>query len=116
MKQQLSQAGKSGWTLIDLLADFHLLLFLTDLLGMDEVRVGLEARRPSQPPLSVLPHTPPLPPIITATRQSILIHRFIKTRTHTRTQVKVLCRSVVDRGVPLGEGHVDLLRAIAGME
>ena len=38
MKQQLSQAGKSGWTLIDLLADFHLLLFLTDLLGMDEVR------------------------------------------------------------------------------
>jgi hypothetical protein len=66
MKAQLAQAGKSGWTLIDLLADFHLLLFLTDLLGMDEV--------------------------------------------------KVVCRSVVDRGVPLGEGHVDLLRAIAGME
>lgn len=66
MKQQLSEAGKSGWTLVDLLADFHLLLFLTDLLGMDEV--------------------------------------------------KVLCQSVVDRTIPLGEGHVDLLRAIAGME
>ncbi len=66
MKAQLAQAGKSGWTLTDLLADFHLLLFLTDLLGMDEV--------------------------------------------------KVVARSVVDRGVPLGEGHVDLLRAIAGME
>ena len=67
MKAQLQDAGKSGWTFVDLLSDFHLLLFLTDFLGMEEVCV--------------------------------------------------LCESVCDKAnVPLGEGHVDLLRAIAGIE
>ena len=66
MKRQLGEAGKAGWTFVDLLADFHLLLFLTDFLDMSEVAV--------------------------------------------------ICQSVLDRSVPLGEGHVDLLRAIAGIE
>ena len=64
MKAQFAEAGRSGWTFIDLLSDFHLLLFLTDFLDMSEV--------------------------------------------------SVICQSVVDRSIPLGEGHVDLLRAIAG--
>lgn len=67
MAAQLGEAGKAGWRFIDLMSDFHLLLFLTDFLDMEEVAV--------------------------------------------------LCRSVREKEtVPLGAGHVDLLRAIAGME
>lgn len=66
LKQQLSLAGSEGWTLSELLGDFHLLLFLTDFLDMSELRV--------------------------------------------------ICQSVLDRERPLGEGHVALLRAIAGLD
>lgn len=40
MRTQLSMAGKSGWTFVDMLSDFHLLLFLTDFLDMNEVGGG----------------------------------------------------------------------------
>jgi nuclear protein localization family protein 4 len=30
----LLRAGKEGWTFVDLLADFHLLLYLTNYLGL----------------------------------------------------------------------------------
>lgn len=66
LRQQLSLEGSAGWTMVDLLADFHLLLFLTDFLDMAEVHV--------------------------------------------------ICQSIADREVPLGEGHVALLRAIAGLD
>lgn len=67
MAAQLSQAGKAGWRFVDLLGDFHLLLFLTEFLEMSEM--------------------------------------------------EVVCASVRDKeSVPLGEGHVALIRAIAGMD
>jgi nuclear protein localization protein 4 homolog len=34
LKKQLSKAGTAGWTLVDLLADFHLLLYLTESLDI----------------------------------------------------------------------------------
>eukprot|EP00624_Nannochloropsis_granulata_P007625 evm.model.NODE_8764_length_1514_cov_34.077278.1 len=67
MAAQLSQAGKAGWRFVDLLGDFHLLLFLAEFLEMSEM--------------------------------------------------EVVCASVRDKeNVPLGEGHVALIRAIAGMD
>ena len=67
MAAQLSQAGKAGWRFVDLLGDFHLLLFLTEFLEMSEM--------------------------------------------------EVVCASVREKeSVPLGEGHVALIRAIAGMD
>lgn len=67
MAAQLSQAGKAGWRFVDLLGDFHLLLFLAEFLDMSEM--------------------------------------------------EVVCASVRDKeSVPLGEGHVALIRAIAGMD
>jgi nuclear protein localization protein 4 homolog len=35
LKQQLSRAGKEGWTLLDMLADFQLLLFLSNTLDIE---------------------------------------------------------------------------------
>lgn len=34
LKKQLSKVGKKGWTLVEVLADFHLLLFLCDFLDL----------------------------------------------------------------------------------
>jgi hypothetical protein len=65
LRAQLSDAGKSGWTFVDLLADFHLLLFLTDLLDMSDV--------------------------------------------------EGIAQCIMDRSKPLAEGHVELIRAYAGM-
>jgi len=36
IKRQLSKAGREGWTFVDLLADFHLLLYLTQYLGLKD--------------------------------------------------------------------------------
>lgn len=36
IKRQFNKAGKEGWTFIDMLADFHLLLFLCDFLDIHE--------------------------------------------------------------------------------
>lgn len=66
MKAQLSKAGKSGWSFVDLLADFHLLLFLSEYLD---------------------------------------IH----------TDLSIIAASIKDRSIPLAEGHVELIRNIAGM-
>jgi len=35
MKKQLSKSGSQGWTFVDLLADFHLLLYLCDFLDVE---------------------------------------------------------------------------------
>lgn len=66
LKKQLQRAGKQGWTMQALLADFQLLLFLSQFLD----------------------HTEDLP---------------------------VVCKSVMDKSIPLGEGHALIIRSLAGI-
>ena len=63
----MHRAGKQGWSLVDMLADFSLLLFLSNFLDIQ--------------------HDMPL-----------------------------ICRSILDRSVPLDEGYVLLIRSLAGMD
>ena len=35
LKKQISKAGKEGWTMEALLADFHLLLYMSNILGVE---------------------------------------------------------------------------------
>ena len=66
LKQQLQRAGKQGWTFQALLADFQLLLFLSQFLD----------------------HTHDLP---------------------------MICKSIVDKNIPLDEGHALIIRSLAGI-
>ena len=61
------RAGKEGWSLQDLLADFHLLLFLCDFLDM-------------------------------------------------QYDIPQLCRSVMQRDLPLDDGYQLIIRSVAGMD
>ena len=60
------RAGKEGWSLQDLLADFHLLLFLCDFLDL-------------------------------------------------KYDIPQLCRSVMQRDLPLDDGYQLIIRSVAGM-
>lgn len=61
------RAGKEGWSLQDLLADFHLLLFLCDFLDLNY-------------------------------------------------DIPQLCRSVMQRDLPLDDGYQLIIRSVAGMD
>lgn len=67
IKKQLSLEGQKGWTLNALLADFHMLLYLTEFLGIND-------------------------------------------------DIPALCRSAVDKEIPIDEGYKVLLRSIAGLD
>ena len=62
-----SRAGKEGWSLQDLLADFHLLLFLCDFLDLNY-------------------------------------------------DIPQLCRSVMQRDLPLDDGYQLIIRSVAGID
>lgn len=69
LKRSIEQVGRQGWTLLDVLSDFHLLLFLASTGALD-----MGDDMPS------------------------------------------ICRSVVDRVTPIGEGHTLLIRSLAGLD
>ena len=67
MKQQLSKSGSQGWDFIDLLSDFHLLLYLMKFLNQEE-------------------------------------------------DMPNICKSVIDRDVPLANGYKIIISSMAGMD
>jgi len=67
MKKQLSKSGKAGWTFIDLLADFNLLIYLCKFLDM-------------------------------------------------KTDIDKICRSIVNRDLPLDEGYKLIIASMAGLD
>lgn len=67
MKKQLSKSGSAGWTFIDLLSDFNLLIYLSKYLDM-------------------------------------------------QTDIPKICRSVVDREIPLDEGYKLIIASMAGLD
>ena len=66
MKKQLSKSGSQGWDFIDLLSDFHLLLYLTKFLNEDDI--------------------------------------------------PKICKSIVDREIPLPSGYKIIIASMAGMD
>jgi len=67
MKKQLSKSGSAGWTFIDLLADFNLLIYLTKFLDIE-------------------------------------------------TDIPKICRSIVNRDIPLEEGYKLIIASMAGLD
>merc|ERR1712232_1191074 len=67
MKRQLSKSGTSGWSFVDLLSDFNLLIYLTQFLNISE-------------------------------------------------DYPKICKSVLDRDVPLDDGYKIIVTSIAGMD
>lgn len=67
MKKQLEKSGTAGWTFIDLLADFNLLIYLSNFLDVENDLVKI-------------------------------------------------CESIVDRDVPLNEGHKLIIASMAGLD
>jgi len=67
MKRQLEKSGTAGWTFIDLLADFNLLIYLCKYLDVE-------------------------------------------------TDLAKICESIVDRDVPLNEGHKLIIASMAGLD
>lgn len=67
MKKQLSKSGSAGWTFVDLLADFNLLIYLCKFLDFE-------------------------------------------------TDISKICRSIVDRDVPLDEGYKLIIASMAGLD
>jgi len=67
MKKQLSKSGSAGWTFVDLLADFNLLIYLSKFLDME-------------------------------------------------TDVPKICKSIVDRDIPLDEGYQLIIASMAGLD
>merc|ERR1719491_2109919 len=66
MKRQLEKSGTAGWTFIDLLADFNLLIYLCKYLDVE-------------------------------------------------TDLAKICESIVDRDIPLNEGHKLIIASMAGL-
>jgi nuclear protein localization family protein 4 len=66
LKKQLNRAGKQGWTFEALLADFQLLLFLTQFLDANH-------------------------------------------------DLPMICKSILDKAIPLDEGHMLIIRSLAGL-
>ena len=69
LRRAIEQVGKQGWSLLDVLSDFHLLLFLASTGALDMA-----------------------------------------------DDLPAICRSVVDRATPIGEGHSLLIRSLAGLD
>ncbi len=67
MKKQLSKSGSAGWTFVDLLADFNLLIYLCKFLDFE-------------------------------------------------TDISKICKSIVDRDVPLDEGYKLIIASMAGID
>ena len=67
MKRQLGKSGSAGWTFVDLLADFNLLIYLGKFLDFE-------------------------------------------------TDIPKICRSIVDRDVPLDEGYKLIIASMAGLD
>lgn len=67
MKQQLGKSGTNGWVFVDLLSDFHLLLYLCDFLDVNN-------------------------------------------------DIPKICKSVVDRSVPIDDGHKIIISSMAGID
>jgi nuclear protein localization family protein 4 len=67
LKKQLSKSGSAGWTFIDLLADFNLLIYLSKFLDTD-------------------------------------------------TDISAICKSIIDRDIPLGEGYKLIIASMAGLD
>lgn len=65
LRAQLAKANQRGFSMVDQLADFHLLLFLTEYLDI-------------------------------------------------KTDMPIICNSIVDRSLPIPEGYVEIIRSIAG--
>jgi len=67
MKQQLQKSGTNGWEFIDLLSDFHLILYLCDFLDFNN-------------------------------------------------DIPKICRSVVDRTIPVDDGYKIIIASMAGID
>jgi Nuclear pore protein len=67
MKKQLQKSGSAGWTFVDLLADFNLLIYLSKFLDVD-------------------------------------------------TDLAKICKSIVDRDVPLEDGYKLIIASMAGLD
>jgi nuclear protein localization family protein 4 len=67
MKKQLQKSGSAGWTFVDLLADFNMLIYLTKFLDLE-------------------------------------------------TDIPKICRSIVDRDIPLEEGYKLIIASMAGLD
>jgi nuclear protein localization protein 4 homolog len=67
LRKQLSKSGSAGWTFIDLLADFNLLIYLSKYLDID-------------------------------------------------TDISAICKSIVNRDIPLGEGYKLIIASMAGLD